>query len=460
MGYASTRSRIPSLDTLGVLELRTQYARLGDQHIAFEVMGEGPVDVVSSVGRVGSMESDWADPEAAAVLQRLASFSRLIRYDSLGAGSSDPVPLDALPPLEFSLEELLAVMDAAESEQAVLLGMGPGGHTMMLAAATTPKRVLGLVLNHAPARFLWAEDYPEGLPVEDAESLAQLPDEDLDRFMDLANPSRANDPAFSRRRQQFMRGVGGPNAWRAYMLEFMNQDVRSLLPAIHVPTLVIHKQDTIIPVAHGQYVADAISGSKFVVMPGRDVAPFWESPEMFLEELRHFISDLAPVSEPSATRVMATVLFTDIIASTERAEAAGDAAWSHLLEMHDILSKQIVENQLGTVMKSTGDGIMARFDTPGRAILSAIALRHQLDSIGLPIRAGVHTGEVEVRTDDLGGVGVHIAARVMAAAGQGEILVSGTVRDLVRGSQFRFEDKGVQTLKGVDGDWRLFALTS
>lgn len=440
------------------MEPETRYARLGGQHIAFEVMGDGPIDVVTTVGRAGSMESDWADPEAAAVLQRLASFCRLIRYDSLGTGSSDPVPLDALPPLEFSLEEMLAVMDAAQSEQAVLVGMGPGGHTTMLAAATRPERVLGLVLSHSPARFQWAEDYAEGSPPEAAEALADLPDKDLDQFMDMANPSRAGDPAYVRRRQQFVRGVGGPSAWRAYMLEFMNRDVRSLLPAIQVPTLVIHKQDAFIPTALDRYVADTISDARFVLLPGADVAPYWESPELFLESLRDFVSDLAPIPAAAATRVVATVLFTDIVSSTERAQASGDAAWSHRIELHDSLSRRLVEDQMGRVVKTTGDGILARFDTPGRGILSAVALRDQLNRIGLPIRAGLHTGEVEVLGDDLGGVGVHIAARVMAAAGQEEILVSRTVRDLVVGSQFRFDDRGTHQLKGVEGGWQLFAL--
>src|SRR3990170_301138 len=183
------------------VEPETGYARLGDQHIAFEVMGEGPIDVVQTVGRVGSMESDWADPEAGSFLQRLASFCRLIRYDSLGTGSSDPVPLEALPPLELSLEEMLAVMDAAQSERAVLGGYGPGGQVTMLAAATRPDRVLGLVLAHAPARYLWAQDNPDGVPLEAVEALGQLADEDLDRLMDIANPSRANDSAYARRRQ-------------------------------------------------------------------------------------------------------------------------------------------------------------------------------------------------------------------------------------------------------------------
>lgn len=442
------------------MEPETQYARLGGQHIALEVMGDGPIDVVATVGRAGSMESDWADPEAAAFLKRVASFSRLIRYDSLGTGSSDPVPLDALPPLESSLDELLAVMDAVQSEQAVLVGYGPGGQTAMLAAATRPERVLGLVVSHAPARFLWAEDYPEGSPPEALDALAELPEDDLDRFMDMANPSRAGDPDYIRRRQQFVRGVGGPSAWRAYMLDFMNRDVRALLPAIRVPTLVVHKQDTFIPVALGRYVAEAIPEARFIVVPGADIAPYWESPESFLESLRDFMSGLAALPSTAATRVVATILFTDIVSSTERAQASGDAEWSHRIELHDSLSQRIVEDQQGTVVKTTGDGILARFDTPGRGILGAIALRNQLSRIGLPIRTGVHTGEVEVRGDDLGGVGVHIAARVMESAGQDEILVSRTVRDLVVGSQFKFEDRGTHQLKGVDGEWQLFALTS
>jgi class 3 adenylate cyclase len=406
------------------------------------------------------MASDWADPEAGAFLHRQASFCRLIRYDSLGTGSSDPVPLEALPPLELSLDEMLVVMDATGSERAVLIGFGPGGHVAMLAAATRPERVLGLVLAHAPARFLWAEDNPDGVPPEAVEPLGQLADDDLDRMMDMANPSRAHDTVFARRRQRFTRGVAGPNAWRAYLTEFATRDVRSLLPAIHVPTLVLHKQDNFIPVGLARSVADAIPGARLRILPGADTAPYWESPEVFLEALRSFFSSLSGASVPPAPaeRVMATLLFTDIVSSTERAQAIGDSEWVHLLEMHDSLSRRLVEEQMGTVVKTTGDGIMARFDAPGRGILGAAALRDQLGGMGLSIRAGLHTGEVELRGEDLGGVGVHIAARVMAAAGAGEVLVSRTVRDLVVGSEFRFEDRGSHRLKGVEGEWQLFAL--
>jgi pimeloyl-ACP methyl ester carboxylesterase len=444
-----------------LVEPKTGYARLGEVHIAFEVLGDGPIDLVATAGRTNSMESDWADPEGAALLQRVASFCRLIRYDSLGTGSSDPVPLDALPPLEFSLEEMLAVMDAARSDRAVLMGHGPGGHTSMLAAATRPERVLGLILNHAPARFLWAEDNKDGVPLEVAEAVAQTAQDDVDQLMDIGNPSRANDPAYARRREQYVRGVGGPNAWRAYMLDFMNADVRSLLPAIHVPTLVVHKQDVFIPSALGRHVAEAISGARFISLPGADAAPYWESPELFIGLVKDFVSTFAPTSvpSPSAARVMATILFTDIVSSTEQARDIGDAEWVHMLDLHDSLARQVVEGHDGELVKTTGDGIMARFDTPGRGILSAIALGHELSRVGLLIRAGLHTGEVELRRDDIGGVGVHIAARVMAAAGPGEVLVSRTVKDLVVGSQFRFDDRGTHHLKGVEGDWQLFALT-
>ena len=337
------------------MEPKSGYARLGEQHVAFEVMGDGPIDLVATVGRSNSMGSDWADPEGASLLQRVASFCRLIRYDSLGSGSSDPVPLDALPPLEFSLEEMLAVMDATRSDRAVLMGHGPGGHTAMLAAATRPERVLGLILVHAPARFLWAEGYEDGVPLDVVEALAKVAQEDPAHLMDIGNPSRANDPAYARRRERYVRAVGGPNAWRAFMLEFLNADVRSLLPAIHVPTLVIHKQDVFIPPALGRYVAEAISGATFISLPGADAAPYWESPELFIEPVRDFISTFAPTSVPStsATRVMATILFTDIVSSTEHARDLGDAEWVQLMDLHDSLSRQVVEGQLGKLVKTT-----------------------------------------------------------------------------------------------------------
>lgn len=395
------------------------------------------------------------------MLLRIASFCRMIRYDSLGTGSSDPVPLDSLPPLEASVDELMAVMDAAESERAVLFGGADSGPAVMLAAASRPERVLGLVLFTAAARVVAADDYPAGITPDEVDQILHLFETDIDGALDLGNPSRANDPAYVRQRQAFVRLVAGPGAFRAYAQQAFSTDVRSLLPSIQVPTLVIHRQDNrMFPVALSRYVADHIKDARLVVMPGADTAPFWEDPDRVVELFLEFMGAVGPQVHSAAPvdRVMATILFTDVVASTEKAQTVGDALWRRLLEIHDSISQRLVGEYEGKLIKNTGDGILARFDTPGRAILSAAALRNELSQAGLPIRAGIHTGEVELRREDVGGVGVHIAARVLAAAAPEEILVSRTVKDLVVGSQLRFEDRGTHSLRGVDGDWQLFAV--
>lgn len=260
-----------------------------------------------------------------------------------------------------------------------------------------------------------------------------------------------------------MRLISGPGAFRAYAQEAFSRDVRSLLRSIQVPTLVIHRRDNrYYPVALGRYLAARIEGARFVVMPGADTAPFWEDPDRVVELFREFIDEVGPQSTAPAPvdRVMATILFTDIVASTEKAQSMGDALWRRLLEVHDSISQRLVGEYAGKLVKNTGDRIMARFDSPGRAILSAAALRNELLQAELPIRAGIHTGEVELRGADVSGVGVHIAARVIAASAPEEILVSRTVKDSVVGSQIRFEDRGTHSLRGVEGDWQLFAVAS
>lgn len=441
----------------------TQYTRLGDRHIAWQVLGDGATDFVWNVGRIGSMEGEWADPEATSMLLRIASFCRMIRYDALGTGSSDPVTLESLPPLEASVEEMMAVMDAAQSERAVLFGGADSGPAVMLAAASRPERVIGLILFTAAARVLASHDYPAGISPDEAQEIVKLFETDIDQALDLGNPSRANNAAYARQRQAFVRLVAGPGAFRAYVERAFRTDVRSLLPSIRVPTLIIHKQDNrMFPVALSHYLADHIEHARLVVMPGADTAPFWEDSERVVELFREFLQEVGPKSppRPRVDRVMATLLFTDVVASTQTAQAVGDGLWRQLLEMHDNISRRLVAEYGGRIVKHTGDGILARFETPGRAILSAAALRNELDQAGLPIRAGIHTGEVELRDGDLGGVGVHIAARVLAAAAPGEIFVSRTVKDLVVGSQIHFEDRGTHLLRGVEGEWQLFSVAT
>jgi class 3 adenylate cyclase len=450
------------------VEPEIKFARLGSQRIAYQVLGQGPVDLILTLGRLGSIEGMWFDPAAALYLQRLAGFSRLIQYDALGTGSSDPVPLDSLPPLEASVDELLAVMDAARVERAVLMGSFDGGSAALVASVVHPDRVLGLILMHSPARLMYAEDYPMGLPQHMADALDQSAQAFADegsmpaQMMIMLNPSRATDPEFPGRMQKLFRSVAGPSAMRAYLTEMLHRDVRSVLSSVQMPTLILHKEsNALFPVAWGHYLEQHIADAELVVLPGADISPFWEKPEISLDAIRAFLSRLRPGERPTTTdRVVATVLFTDIVSSTERAAAGGDANWLPVLQVHDELSRRIVGEHAGKVVKTTGDGIMARFESPGRGLLAARALVGEMPRLGLQIRAGLHTGEVQLRGDDLGGIAVHIAARVAAAAGSGEVLVSRTVKDLVVGSEFIFEDMGTHPLKGIEGEWDLFALIS
>jgi class 3 adenylate cyclase/pimeloyl-ACP methyl ester carboxylesterase len=444
------------------VEPETRYALLGGDRIAYQVLGDGPVDVVACLGIFMSLDALWAYPEAAAAYRRLADHCRLIMFDQRGIGASDVVSLDVLPPLESRWDEVRAVMDAAGSERAVLFGQQEGGPPAMLGAATEPDRVSGLILFHSPARYRWADDYSIGLTEETIDQWRTwMGSWDVDAMVVNSFPSRGNDERFLHWGRKFMRAAAAPAVMRRYIEEMIDREVRDLLPAVHVPTLVIHRQDyRWIPADLDRYVADHIEGARFANVPGGDAAIYFDEVDAMIQVIRGFLAEVAPAGArtPAAERVMATVLFTDIVDSTKHAREVGDAEWVHLLQVHDDLSRQVVEQQGGRIVKSTGDGILAVLDGPGRGLLAARGLAAALGNAGLPVRVGLHTGEVELRAGDLGGVGVHIAARVMAAARPGEVLVSRTVKDLVIGSQFTFEDRGIHPLKGVQEDWQLFAL--
>jgi len=397
------------------------------------------------------------------VHRRLSSYCRLILFDRRGTGASDPVSLHDMPPLEGRWEEIRAVMDAAGSERAVILGMQDGGPPAMLGAATVPDRVSGLILFHCPARYLWAEDYPIGFDDGTVASWREMMGAwDVDTMIKISFPSRAADERTVRWGQKFMRLAAAPTAMLAYLEAMLRTDVRDLLPSIRVPTLVLHRRDyQWLPPELDRFVADHIDGARFAEMPGSDAGFYFDAPEAFITEIADFLSEVEPVRTAvrKAERLMATVLLTDIVSSTNRAQEVGDATWVNQLQLHDDVARELVEENGGRVVKSTGDGILAVFELPGRGLSAAAALATALDRIGMPIRSGLHTGEIEVRGQDVAGIGVHIAARVMATASAGEILVSRTVRDLVVGSEFRFIDRGPHHLKGVEGDWQLFALT-
>lgn len=440
----------------------TRYAQLGSSQIAFQVLGDGPIDVIATSSSFGSMDAEWEQPEIAAFLRQVSEFCRMIRYDGLGSGASDPVPLDALPPIESAAEELIAVMDAASSERAVLVANSGSVPVALVAAATWPDRFSGLVLIHAVARMIADEDYPEGISPDEAQMLESMFENwDVDQLVDATFPGRANDERFLKWGRRYLRSIASPGAFRAFVERLINTDVRAVLPLIQTPTLVLHRAGyKEIPMSAGRYVADGIVGAEFVELPGNEGTPWFDHPDALISAIREFMETLSPTAlrKARAQRVMATVLFTDIVQSTERAHAMGDAKWHRMLDLHSDISQRCVEEQFGRLIKTTGDGILATFDGPGRALLCASTLVGDLDRVGLPIRTGLHSGEVEVLGEDIGGMAVHIAARIMAAAGTGEVWVSRTVRDLVVGSAFDFEDRGVHDLKGVEGQWQIYSL--
>jgi class 3 adenylate cyclase len=437
----------------------TTYAPLGDDRVAYQVLGNGP-DLVLTMGAFGHVDLQWEDPGLALYLRRLASFSRLIIFDRRGTGASDPLPEDLPPPWEAYADEVAAVMDAAGSERAALMATTAEASPMALFfAATRPERTTALVLGNASARYVAADDYPIGIPPERADAIISRVEDTWGTAEPIATaiPSRAGDERFRRWVARLQRSIASPRTVHVMLRALFEVDVRPLLPLIQAPTLVLHRRDfPLLPIEHGRYLAEHIPNARLVELPGSDGPLTWEEPEASLVPIEEFLTGVR--ATVPATRVLATVLFTDIVASTERAADLGDRRWRELLQVHDDLGRRLVEHWGGRVVKSTGDGILATFDGPGRAIACAVTLRDQLGDIDVAIRAGLHAGEVELREDDVGGIAVHIAARILAAADPGEVLVSRTVRDLVAGSDRALTDRGTHRLKGVDGDWELFAV--
>ena len=441
------------------MERATGYARSGTDRIAYEVFGAGSVDLVVTAGSYGAFDTDWEDPLAELFLRRLASFVRVIRFDRRGTGGSDPLPLDALPPWESFVEELDGVMSEVGSERAAIMASYDAGPMGMLFAATKPERTTALILVNTGAKYLADDDYPIGVPPEAAEELNATMAERWggDDHVLLQVPSRADDERFRAWYAKKTRTIAGPAAAAAYFRSMFRADARSLLPAIHVPTLVLHRTGyRFMPIAHGRYLAEHIAGAELVELPGADGPLYWEAADESLDAIERFLTGVTP-SAP-VDRVLATVLYTDIVDSTGLLERIGDARYRELLDVHDDTARRLVAANGGRLIKTTGDGVLATFDGPGRAIRFATAFRDQLAPLGLVLRTGIHTGEVELRGDDVGGMAVHLAARIMAGAGEGEVLVSRTVKDLVVGSDLAFDDHGMHHLKGIDGEWQLFAV--
>lgn len=436
----------------------TRYARSDDVNVAYQVVGEGPLDLVYVPGWVSNVDVMWEEPSYARFLRRLASFARLIVFDKRGTGLSDPVPLDRLPTLEERMDDVRAVMDAAGSERAALLGHSEGGNMSILFAATYPERTTALVLVGCYAKRIRSEDYPWAPARADRTREIEETEHDwaTPGYGAKLAPSLAADVAFSRWLGRYLRLSASPRAAAALLRMNSEIDVRDVLPAIRVPTLLLYRTgDTDVRVEEGRWIASRIAGARFVELPGADHLMWVGEQAAMLDEIEAFLTGVR--RGPEVDRVLATVLFTDIVGSTELASGLGDRGWRDLLDRHD----QIVRHELaawrGREIDTAGDGFLATFDGPARAIRCAFAVGSGLRPLGIRIRAGIHTGEVELAGDRVRGIAVHIGSRIAAMAGPDEILVSGTVRDLVHGSGLPFEDRGDHELKGLPGRWRVYA---
>jgi pimeloyl-ACP methyl ester carboxylesterase len=440
----------------------TRYARSGTITIAYQVVGRGPPDLVFTPGAVSHIEVYREQPELAGFFRELSSFCRLMLFDKRGTGLSDRGV--GIPSLEERCDDIRAVMDAAGSKRAIVAGVSEGAPMALLFAAMHPDRVLGLVVYGGYSHALQPEEEAPnpsgGSPGPEAEEVPSDWGTDawVARSLSVLAPSRANDPTFRDWFGKLRRYGASPRA--AADLRRMNRkiDVRSILPSIHVPTLVLHvRGDRDVPIEQGREVAAAIPGAHFVELPGDDHL-FFANPdatEAVVREVREFVGDTRSRGEDN--RVVATVLFTDVVSSTQRAAALGDSRWGQLLHDHLALARQEIGTSRGRTVKTTGDGVLAVFDGPSRAVRCAFAIRDGSKALGLEIRAGLHAGECVVHRGDIEGIAVHIAARILEQAGPGEVVVSPTVRDLSVGSGLEFSDRGTRALRGVPGKWHLYS---
>jgi class 3 adenylate cyclase len=437
----------------------TRYARSGDVSIAYQVVGDGPFDLLWVPGWISNVEVSWEVPEYRRFLGRLASFSRLILFDKRGTGLSDGVPVDHLPHLEQRMDDVRAVLEAAGSASAAVFGASEGGNLSILFAATYPERVRALILAAIFAKRLWSPDYPWAPTPEERARRGTLLEREWAGAMDLADmaPSSSDDPALARRVATFFRRSASPGA--AVALYRMNTeiDTRSVLPSITAPTLVMcRRDDREVSVEEGRWIAGQVPGAAFVELPGDDHMPWLGDTDGLLDEVETFLTGIRRGPDPD--RRLATVLFTDIVDSTATAAALGDQRWRLVLEQHHAVVRRELDRFQGREVDTAGDGFFAVFDGPARAVRCARAIAEAVRPLGLQIRAGVHTGEVEMGEGAVHGIAVHIGARVAHEAAPGEVLVSSTVKDLVVGSGLRFRDHGAVRLKGVPGEWRLYAV--
>ncbi len=454
------------------MQPKTSYARNGDVNIAYQVIGDGPLDLLFTPPFVSHLDLNWSAPDTTSFFRRLASFSRLILFDKRGTGLSDPV--SGVATLEERMEDLHAVLDAVGSQQAALFGLSEGGPMSLLFAATYPERTTALIMFGSFARllpaphYLWERREGASYPEDQREAIERAWEQNrlfTDAFenhwgegkaLALYAPSLAGDPSTERMLGMFERAAASPAMVRA-MYQFNTEvDVTHVLPVVSVPTLVLHRTDDLVPIEYGRYLAEHVPGARFVELAGGDHMPWMGDSDAVLDEVEQFLTGARRAVEPD--RVLATVLLTDIAGSTERAAALGDDRWRALLENHNELVRRQLAAFSGREVKTLGDGFLATFDGPARAIRCACAIREDLGSLGVDVRAGVHTGECEVIGADIGGMAVHIAARVVAHAAPGEVLVSSAVRDLVVGSGIEFTGRGTYELKGVPGEWQLLSV--
>ena len=439
----------------------TKYAKSGDYHIAYQAIGTGPLDLVFMHGWISHIEHMWEEPRMARFLNRLASFSRLILLDKRGTGLSDPVPLDRLPTLEERMDDVCAVLDAVGSERAAFLGTSEAGALSLLFAATYPSRTTALVLLNSYARLAYAPDYPQGIPAEQSQGLLQAIEEGWGKGVafEALVASQADNASMKSWWARYQRLAASPGAAVRLLQSALETDARSVLPTITVPVLVLHRAgDPFTGPEHGRYLAERVPGAKFVELSGVDHLFFAEDMDLLLSEIQEFLTGVPEAREPD--RLLATVMFVDIVGSTEHATRLGDRQWRDVLDRYYAIARRQFVRFRGREIGTAGDGLFATFDGPARAIRCARTIADEVSVLEIAVRVGIHSGECEVIGDNLGGIAVHTGARIAGQASPSEVLVSSTVRDLVAGSGIRFEDRGRHPLKGVPGEWSLFAVAA
>ncbi|HYP55409.1 MAG TPA: adenylate/guanylate cyclase domain-containing protein [Solirubrobacterales bacterium] len=442
------------------MQPETRYARSGELAIAYQVLGEGDLDLVVAFPFVSHLDLLWENPLMSRFARRLASFARVILFDRRGVGLSDPA--GGAPNLEERMDDLRAVMDAAGSERAALLGMSEGATMCMLFAATYPRRTSALVLWGAMARSTAAPDYPwapDREAVREAQRELVAPMWGQGATIDIFSPSMAEDPQAREFQARFERQAASPMRVNQLFEMFLDTDVRDALPLIQAPTLILHRRgDLAVNYRAGGWLSEHIEGSRYVELEGDDHMPWVGDSDAALAPIEEFLTGVRPVPEPQ--RVLATVLFTDIVDSTRLASELGDSRWRELLQQHQELVREQLASFEGREIKTTGDGFLATFDGPTRAAECARAVADAMPALGIEVRAGLHCGEVELMDDDVGGIAVHVAARIAARAAPRDVLASRTVRDLAVGSAIRFEPRGRHVLKGVADEWDLYSVAS